>query len=612
MKSTTCMKIRQKYSSLLIILCIISSCQNGHCANEVETKELLNQVITNTLPGSDSNWPCPTWIEGKNNTIIMSFNYGNKVYISSSIDEGLSWKIISHIDLPTTPPSEAMPNYGGYFTRLSNGDLLLRLCLNDGLKRQSLWITSSDEGKTWSKPTHILKGYGGASPIRVLKDGTWMATGYSIKNGRVNALITSSHDNGKSWREPAIIPGPSDLNKDLSECDFYEVEKNDFVAAVRADESSESWDDFYLTWSADGKNWDAPVSTDERGRMPLFWRIDDDLFLTYRYYSPAQNNQYSAIRHSKDGRFWEDPILIESAVDAAPFIVRINSKVLSFNRKYPQRTQITKHDITSIIKRTKALDSAEKRKRNNLYAKQTVGDKIWICIEPNEINLANQLNFKNLILKSRSLAESRSLVMFYISELGPLKRIVYQLPGDVAFNTMSTYRKRTEEIKALCNKYQNIEGILLGEIDCENTKIQEQLKIMDQLRPRLGNKFNQKLWATISAKELDSKILSQPLVNVNNILLKDVYLENCSELEQKLKKIKLINPNINIFVGLNWDHHYIKSTFKSESINASCTMAIDLLCKKYIEGIVFVCHDFSDEELSWIKKWLAENSPKTL
>lgn len=579
-------------------------------ANEVERKELENQVITNTLPGNDSSWPCPTWIEGENNTIIMSFNWSNKVYISSSTDEGLNWKIISHIDLPATPPSEAMPNYGGYFTRLRNGDLLLRLCLNDGLERQSLWITSSDEGKTWSKPTHILKGYGGAAPIRVLKDESWMATGYLINDGRVNAVITSSHDNGKSWREPTIIPGPSDLNKDLSECDFYEVEKNDFVAAVRADESSESWDDFYLTWSADGKNWVDPVSTNERGRMPLFWQIDDDLFLTYRYYSPAQNNQYSAIRYSKDGRFWGDPILIESAVDAAPFIVRINNKVLSFNRKYPQRTKITRHEITSIIKKTKALDSAGNKRLNNLYAKQTVGDKLWICIEPNEINLANQLQFKNLILKSRSLAESQSLVMFYISELGPLKRIVYQLPGDVAFNTMSTYRKRTEEIKALCNEYQNIEGILLGEIDFENAKFKEQLKIMDQLKPRLGNGFNQKLWTTLSAKELDNKILSQPLVNVNNILVKDVDLEICSELEQKLNKLKLINPNINIFVGLNWDKHYIEGTSKTELINTSCSLAHDLVCYKHIEGIVFVCHDFSDKELSCIKNGLQKTLQK--
>jgi hypothetical protein len=299
----------------------------------------------------------PCWIEGPSDTILMSFYDSGKIWIASSEDEGRSWRVFSSIEMP------ARRIAGGYFTRLSNSTLLLRVWPEDTYGRSSpesrraYWVRSEDDGRTWSDPHLMFCGlYPGEAPIRVMSDGRWAVTPYSeihSEGGAIEkaaALLLWSEDQGRTWSQPIRFPTPVDGNKGLSEVDVCELGPNSYVAAIRSDEGKGSWDGFYLSWSKDGLDWSVPVSLGERGRMPLFDRVGKLWALTYRLYDHALGIQHSAIRFSPQGEEWSPPIIIEQGVDTAPFLVQIKGRILAFNSRYPERTRITRHDITEKVR----------------------------------------------------------------------------------------------------------------------------------------------------------------------------------------------------------------------------------------------------------------------
>ncbi len=308
-------------------------------------QEFIGTTFTNRLPGTGA-----TWIEGPDNTILMSLGHDGKTYIASSGNEGRSWQVVSVAEVPSKDVSGC-----GYFTRLSETTLLLRGTLREAKKLYSCWIRSDDNGRTWSQAAPILPHrpglYVSPAPIRVMSDGRWAATYYYEKE-RCAAYVVWSSDQGQTWSEPITFPTPADGNRGSTEVDVCEVGPNNFVAAIRADEGHDgSWDGFYLSWSTDGLDWSVPVALGDRGRQPSFYRVGKLWALSYRLYDHALGIQHGAIRFSRDGKEWSPPMIIEQGVQNEPFIVQVRGRIIAFNYGYPDYTRLSRHDITAKVKR---------------------------------------------------------------------------------------------------------------------------------------------------------------------------------------------------------------------------------------------------------------------
>jgi len=307
---------------------------------------VIGTTFTDVLPGRGASW-----IEGPDNTILMSLVHAGKTYIASSEDEGRSWEVFSAVEVPGKEVS------GSYFTRLSETTLLLRGTLREGDETYSCWIRSDDNGYTWSQPTPIVSGlYACPAPIRVMSDGRWAATFYIRTDHEeyreYSACILWSDDQGQTWSEPIEFPAPTDGNKRLDECDIIELNPNSYVAAIRSDEGQEgSWDGLYLSWSSDGLDWSAPVPLGDRGRQPSFYWVGNLWALGYRLYDHALGIQHGAIRFSRDGKQWSPPMIVNQGVQNEPFIVQVNGRIIAFNYGYPDHTRLTRHDITREVRR---------------------------------------------------------------------------------------------------------------------------------------------------------------------------------------------------------------------------------------------------------------------
>lgn len=321
---------------------------------------LQAQEFTDRMPGT---WP--TWIEGiEEGTILMSVQTESKrLLIASSSDLGKNWKVRSSLPIGRITIS------GGYFTRLPDRSLLLTVPENTAGKQHWSFVGSTDEGKTWSKPAPpIDQDEAGLpwglpwGPIYVLQDGRWGVTGARVVNARGQivgarsfkaeavawqSFLRWSSDQGKTWGEPVVFPTP-DGNKGLTEATIVQVGPKRLVAAIRSDGGVKgSFDGFYLAWSEDGIKWSVPVSLGEPGRMPQFYKVGTWWALSYRKYAKGSSN--SALRFSRDGKEWSKPLILEKGVNTGPALVQVKGRVLAFNARYPDRRQMTRHDITERV-----------------------------------------------------------------------------------------------------------------------------------------------------------------------------------------------------------------------------------------------------------------------
>ena len=289
-----------------------------------------------------SNWP--TFIEGTGGTILQCINAGGKVLIENSADEGVTWKRISTIEKPGANVN------GNYFTRLAEKSLLLVVVEDKSIS----WVRSDNDGVTWSKPTLIMSREGhrhAYGPIITTTDGRWAYCPYYETTGKdgkrkFQSFLLWSRDKGKTWSKPIAFPRPADGNAGLTEGTIVELGPNNYLAAIRTDEwpaNDDAFDGFYLSRSTDGLKWSTPESLCERGRMPLFYRIGGLWALAYRLYDPARATQHSAVRFSRDGDQWTDPIVIESNVNANPQLVQVKGKIIAFNNLYPNRAMGTRN-----------------------------------------------------------------------------------------------------------------------------------------------------------------------------------------------------------------------------------------------------------------------------
>jgi hypothetical protein len=297
------------------------------------------------LPGK-KGFQWPTWIEGPGNTILMAFNPGDGVMrIAGSADGGHNWDVISRVKI----------NSGYcYFTRLSDGGLLMAVYEGSGKERRIGWVRSDDHGRTWSKFHTIpiehpnIHPYG---PILEVRDGRWAYCPYSqdAEDMSFRSLFIWSGDRGKTWSKPMAFPTPVDGNVGLTEATVVQIGEKNYVAAIRADEGNneEARDGFYVSRSRDGLTWSVPVPLGDIGRMPLFYRIDNQWVLSYRQYDPQAGTQYSALRLSSDGKTWSKPHRINQGVNSTPFLVKFKQDTIVFNHRYPARENLTR-DVVSI------------------------------------------------------------------------------------------------------------------------------------------------------------------------------------------------------------------------------------------------------------------------
>lgn len=240
-------------------------------------------------------------------------NGGRIMYVTSS-DEGVTWS--TSMVVYDGPLDDRDPSV----TQLPDGTLLVVFFTYDGEVHGTYIVRSNDAGATWSQAQLLSPPiYGVSSPIRRLSSGRLVAAlYYGIDPGY--GAVAISEDNGVTWSLPIDIPNYSGLSLD-AETDLIELKDGSLWAVERSSNNPLH----YATSTDGGWTWSESLPLNFRADAPYLMRTHENvIILGYRGYD-SLGQQYTAMRYSFDEAFtWSGPLTIDTVNGAYPSLVDLN------------------------------------------------------------------------------------------------------------------------------------------------------------------------------------------------------------------------------------------------------------------------------------------------
>lgn len=256
-----------------------------------------------------------------------------RICMVRSSDEGKTWSS------PVTIFDDKYDNRDSHISQLSDGTIVVSffsLDLKSNPKSRSgigvQFITSKDNGQTWSKEARLVTPVGKdwycSAPIREMSDGTLVFPVYRQIMGTKNAWggVLLSYDKGKSWTDPITIGEDAGLFL-AAETDVIRLRDGALFAALRGQEALP----MHYSISRDvGKTWSPVKSIGFLAHSPHLNRLSTgEILMVYRGVEDSRtftwDKAYTALRISYDeGSSWQGPYKLDSSRGAYPSTVELD------------------------------------------------------------------------------------------------------------------------------------------------------------------------------------------------------------------------------------------------------------------------------------------------
>jgi predicted neuraminidase len=330
---------------LFIVLLALVSCQTLRIPKSCDIK--VSENIFETAPFDQCH--ASTLIELQDGSLMASWFAGSyegskDVAIWASVKKGNSWTSPVPVANGKANDSLQYPCWNPVLFR--NSKNVLFLFYKVGPNPREWWgmqITSTDEGKTWSKPARLPKGILG--PIKnkpiLLKSGVILSPSSTETNTRWQSFIERSEDGGKSWQ---IIPVDTANPAKVIQPTLLLYPQGKIQALLRSNQ-----DYIMESWSADeGKTWSALQKTNVLNPNSGIDAVTLSSGLQVLVYNPMQSGTEWVNGRNKlnvavsvDGINWKDIAELENQPEGEfsyPSVIETSDKkvhvVYTANRKW--------------------------------------------------------------------------------------------------------------------------------------------------------------------------------------------------------------------------------------------------------------------------------------
>ena len=253
----------------------------------------------------------PFACELENGTILASHVIGEAfesangtTRLSVSRDKGGNWELLPVIykkdglEVPTTDYMK-ITNIGtnkivlfGYEYGRPDTNLPIGNAKTGGtLYSNIVFISSDDNGNTWSRPVKITSSFKGpveaSAPLTVLKDGSWATPITSFPNWEGErqepscGRLLRSNDNGNTWSDEVIIMGMGE-NVSAYEQRICQLQKSGAVVNIAWCEdliTGQAYNNQYTVSHDNGKSFEGPFDTGILGQASSVCAIGGDRLL---------------------------------------------------------------------------------------------------------------------------------------------------------------------------------------------------------------------------------------------------------------------------------------------------------------------------------------------
>ncbi|MCX6561183.1 MAG: exo-alpha-sialidase [Candidatus Aminicenantes bacterium] len=234
---------------------------------------------------------------------------GGRIAACFSSDEGRTWSKPSAVF--DGPDDDRDPS----IVQLASGRLLcnfftLRAKPGDPKAWDGLgtWLVESDDlGRTWSSPRRLSADYYCSSPIRILPGGRLMLGLYKQEKDKAWGAVIASDDSGRTWGPVVDIPnGGWKLD---AETDVVPLKDGTILAVEREPSTT-----MCASISADGgRTWSVSKPMGFPGHCPYLFRAPGDILLL------AHRLPQTSLHYSLDeGKSWSADVLVDDCLGAYP------------------------------------------------------------------------------------------------------------------------------------------------------------------------------------------------------------------------------------------------------------------------------------------------------
>lgn len=330
---------------LFIVLLTLVSCQTLRIPKTCDIT--VSENIFETAPFVQCH--ASTLTELKDGSLMAAWFAGSyegskDVTIWSSVKKGDSWTSPIQVANGKVNDSLQYPCWNPVLFHNSNG--VLFLFYKVGPNPREWWgmqITSTDEGKTWSKPERLPEGVLG--PIKnkpiLLKSGVILSPSSTETNTRWQTFMERSEDGGKSWQ---ILPVDTANPAKVIQPTLLLYPQGKIQALLRSNQN-------YImeSWSADeGKSWSALKKTNVLNPNSGIDAVTLSTGLQVLVYNPMQSGAEWVNGRNKlnvavsvDGINWKDIAELENQPEGEfsyPTVIETSDKkvhvVYTANRKW--------------------------------------------------------------------------------------------------------------------------------------------------------------------------------------------------------------------------------------------------------------------------------------
>ncbi|MCI0922042.1 sialidase family protein [Sphingobacterium rhinopitheci] len=190
---------------LLCLLYIVNACTATRKKENIVTSSFVlpedrpfKQAHASTLVCLDSGNYLVAWFGGTKEK-------DDDVGIWMTKGDGATWSFPVEV-----AKIREQPHWNPVLFKKENGEIILFFKVGAEIAIWETWyISSTDNGQTWSKPQELVAGdRGGRGPVRnkpiVLSNGDWLA-GSSDESGLWRSFVDVSTDKGNSWNKSEFI-----------------------------------------------------------------------------------------------------------------------------------------------------------------------------------------------------------------------------------------------------------------------------------------------------------------------------------------------------------------------------------------------------------------------
>ncbi|MEO8473358.1 MAG: sialidase family protein [Chryseolinea sp.] len=220
------------------------------------------------------------------------------------------------------------PHWNPVLFKTSSGEIILYFKVGKVIDAWETWfITSSNNGESWSSPQELVKNdKGGRGPVRnkpiVLSNGSWIAGASNEKKGIWNAFVDRSEDQGLHWTASQYlrldrrdIVGEGVIQPTLWESSPGNVHmllrsSSGYICRSDSPDYGKTWSKIYKT-SLPNPNSGIDVTKLSDGRLALVYNKDNKNW--------GERTPLSLAISADNGKTWPTQLDIENGVKGDEF-----------------------------------------------------------------------------------------------------------------------------------------------------------------------------------------------------------------------------------------------------------------------------------------------------